>query len=158
MSALPCSLHSNQMLNHKHRENRRVCQDSKLLSGLAPNYLFAVEIPSLFSMFIFWFLTRQKLDKYFNTRRCDYFQEHSGPGAVPQLFTDDSGRLENFKAVTLILLFVAAPRMSSCPLCRRLLFRNHLQSHLQATCSPDVTASSVSVLSYVVLFLETRPK
>lgn len=86
------------MLNHKYKKNCRVWQDSKLLSGLAPNYLFAVEIPDLFSMFIFWFLARQKLDKYFNTGRCDYFQENSGTGAVAQLFTDYSWQAGKFQS------------------------------------------------------------
>ena len=97
MSIFPCSLHSNQLLNHKYRKNCRVWQDSKLLSGLAPNYLFAVEIPDLFSMFIFWFLTQQKLDKYFNIGRCDYFQ-NSGTGAVPQLFTNYSWQAGTFQS------------------------------------------------------------
>lgn len=47
---------------------------------------------------------------------------------------------------------------SSCPSCRRWLFRNHRQSHLQGIYSPDATASSVSALSYAGLFLETRPE
>lgn len=79
-------------------------------------------------------------------------------GLCPNCLQITLGRLVNFKAITLIVLFVAAPMMSSHPLCGRLLFRNHLQSHLQGISSPDATASSVSALSYVVLFLETRPK
>lgn len=86
------------MLNHKYRKNCRIWQESKLLSGLAPNYLFAVEIPDHFSMFIFWFLTQQKLDKYFNTKRCDYFPENSGTGAVPRVFTNDSGQAGKFQS------------------------------------------------------------
>lgn len=67
-------------------------------------YLFAVEIPNLTSMFIFWLLTKQKLDKCFKTERCGYFQQNPGTGAVPQLFTNHPWQRVNFRAITLIVL------------------------------------------------------
>lgn len=73
------------MLNHEYRKNCRAWQGSKLSSALTPNYLFPVEIPNLFSMFIFWFLRQQKLDKCFNTGRCNHFPEDSEQQGAPAL-------------------------------------------------------------------------
>lgn len=47
---------------------------------------------------------KQKLDKYFKTERCGYFQLNAGTGAVPQLVTNHPWQLLNFRAITFIVL------------------------------------------------------
>lgn len=157
MSIFPCSLHSNQMLNHKYKKNCRADRTQNFFLVWLPTiYLlwrFPTSSPRLFSDSLHgknWINILTQEGVIISRRTLEQ-------GLCPNCLQITLGRLANFKAITLIVLFVAAPRTSSCPLCRRLLFRNHLQSHLQGICSLDATASSVSAHSYAVLCLETRP-